>query len=160
MGNAHDAEDAVQETLTKAYRAFGTFKQGTNVGAWLSRIMLNVIADNMRKQMREPRPISLDEAPDDQAPMEIASSDPNPEQMLLNSVLDSELQIALDSISEDLLTPFLLREIQELSYKEIANVLDVPIGTVMSRLSRARAQLLKKLTNSDIAKKRAISAGA
>jgi RNA polymerase sigma-70 factor (ECF subfamily) len=157
LGNAQDAEDAVQETFSKAFRAFSSFKQGTNVGAWLSRIMLNVIADNLRKQQREPRPLSLDETADDSAPIDVASPNPGPEQLLLNNVLDAELQCALDSISEDLLTPFLLREIQELSYKEIAAAMDVPIGTVMSRLSRARAQLLKLLSKSELAKSRAIS---
>jgi len=119
--------------------------------------MLNVIADHLRKTQREPKPLSLDETFEDSAPIDIASSDPGPEQLLLNNVLDSELQSALESISEELLMPFLLREIQELSYKEIATTMDVPIGTVMSRLSRARAQLLKKLSQSELAKARAVS---
>lgn len=147
----------MQETFSKAFRAFSTFSQGSNVGAWLSRIMLNVIADHLRKTQREPKPLSLDETFEDSAPIDIASPDLGPEQLLLNNVLDSELQAALESISEELLMPFLLREIQELSYKEIATAMDVPIGTVMSRLSRARAQLLKKLSKSELAKARAVS---
>lgn len=156
LGTAHDAEDATQETFSKAYKSFSTFKPGTNVGAWLSRIMLNVIADQLRKLQREPKPLSLDDSDDDYSPMDIASNQPGPEQLLLESVLDAELQTALDSISEELLAPFLLREIQELSYKEIAEVLNIPIGTVMSRLSRARNQLLKKLRGSELAKARAV----
>jgi RNA polymerase sigma-70 factor (ECF subfamily) len=157
LGNSQDAEDAVQDTYGKAFKSFASFKQGTNVGAWLSRIMLNVIADHLRKHQREPRPLSLDDNVADAAPIDIASGDPGPEQLLLNNVLDAELQSALESISDDLLMPFLLREIQELSYKEIAATMDVPIGTVMSRLSRARAQLLKVLSKSELAKTRAVS---
>jgi RNA polymerase sigma-70 factor, ECF subfamily len=157
LGNAQDAEDAVQETFSKAFKAFASFKPGTNAGAWLSRIMLNVIADQLRKIQREPRAISLDETSDDSAPIDLASPGPGPEQLLLNNVLDAELQLALDSISDELLTPFLLREIQELSYKEIAATMDVPIGTVMSRLSRARGQLLKILSKSELAKTRAVT---
>lgn len=143
LSSAEDAEDVVQETYLKAFRAFDSFKEGTNSKAWLVRILVNTIRDHIRKDSRREHMVSLDEAVHT-----VASSTPDPEEQFCRGELDPELQSALQSLPEAFLTPFLLRELQELSYQEIANTLGIPIGTVMSRLSRAREMLRKALENS------------
>lgn len=140
LSNAEDAEDVVQETFCKAFRAFDSFREGSNSKAWLVRILVNTIRDHIRKDSRTLQAVPLDEAI--HAPI---SRHPSPEDQLTENELDPELQAALQSLPESFLSPFLLRELHGLSYQEIANVLDVPIGTVMSRLSRARDMLRKKL---------------
>jgi len=146
LSSAEDAEDVVQETYLKAFRAFDTFREGTNSKAWLIRILVNSIRDHIRKDGRTVQSVPLDES--------IQSSNshfPNPEELLCRNEIDPELQSALRSLPETFLTPFLLRELQALSYREIATALDIPIGTVMSRLSRARDMLRKSLVTSQSA---------
>lgn len=146
LSNAEDAEDIVQETYLKAFRAFDTFREGTNSKAWLIRILVNTIRDHIRKDGRTVQSVPFDES------IQVASRHTaDPEEKLCRREIDPELQSALRSLPESFLTPFLLRELQALSYQEIAAALDIPIGTVMSRLSRARDMLRKNLTASQSA---------
>ena len=140
LSNAEDTEDVLQETYLKAFRAFDTFKEGTNAKAWLIQILLNTIRDHIRKEHRTVQAIPLDET------IHITNQQfPSPEQQLCASELDTRLLEALRSLPETFLSPLLLRELQSFSYQEIASALDIPIGTVMSRLSRARDLLRSKL---------------
>lgn len=140
LSNAEDTEDVLQETYLKAFRAFDTFREGTNAKAWLIQILLNAIRDHIRKEHRTLQAIPLDET------IHVTSQQfPSPEQQLCANELDSHLLEALRSLPEIFLSPLLLRELQSLSYQEIATTLDIPIGTVMSRLSRARDLLRNKL---------------
>lgn len=140
LSNAEDSEDVLQETYLKAFRAFDTFKEGSNAKAWLIQILLNVIRDHIRKEHRTLQAIPLDETIH-----ATVQQFPSPEQLLCARELDPALLGALRSLPETFLAPLLLRELQSLSYQEIATTLDIPIGTVMSRLSRARDLLRKML---------------
>lgn len=140
LSSAEDAEDVLQETYLKAFRAFDSFKEGTSTKAWLIQILLNAIRDHIRKEHRTIKAAPLDET------IQVAShQSPSPEQQLCANELDSALLEALQSLPDTFLSPLLLRELQSLSYQEIANTLEIPIGTVMSRLSRARDLLRNKL---------------
>lgn len=145
LGSREDAEDVLQETYIKAFRAYKGYKDG-NLQAWLTTILLNTIRDFKRKPSTN-LVSSLDAHENQDHLLEISDQGPNPEEQLLESELDYNLERALKSTPEWLLTPFLLRELQQLSYKEIAEALTIPIGTVMSRLSRARKHLCGKLSN-------------
>jgi RNA polymerase sigma-70 factor, ECF subfamily len=142
LGNAQDAEDVVQETYMKAFRSFGDFREGTNIKAWLTQILVNSIRDRYRKHSHMVSTVELDEAMGDGAD---EPAFPGPEELLCNDETDPELSRALKSMSEKLAIPLVLREAYDASYEEIANVLNVPKGTVMSRLSRARLELRRLL---------------
>lgn len=144
LGNRHDAEDIVQETYLKAYRAFGTFKNGTSVKNWLTQILVNNVRDHFRKASRTVQTVDIAEGLGEitEEPVQIG-----PEQEICDGEIDPSLASALRSMPDTCLAPLLLREIHEASYHEIATILDIPMGTVMSRLSRARALLRKKLLN-------------
>lgn len=141
LGHAQDAEDIVQETYLKAFRALDSFKEGTNAEAWLVQILLNTVRDHYRHVKRTAPTMSLDESD------EASKSRPtkSPEQQFIDNEFDETVLSAMKATPEWLLTPLLLREIHDMSYKELAEILDVPIGTVMSRLSRARLFLRQQL---------------
>jgi len=146
MGNAPDAEDVVQDTLSKAYRSFSTFETGTNVKAWLTRILLNASNDLFSKRTRQIDTIALEESLDEiQMQQSTSASMQNPELIAQQDEIDPALFAALQSIPSSLLHPLLLREIEDLSYQEISTLMNVPIGTVMSRLYRARQLVRSKL---------------
>jgi RNA polymerase sigma-70 factor, ECF subfamily len=146
MGNAQDAEDVVQDTLLKAYRSFGTFEAGTNVKAWLTKILLNASNDLFSKKMRQVDTISLDEGLDEiQMQQSSSASLQNPALIAEQNEIDPALLAALQALPSTLLFPLLLREIEDLSYQEISSLINVPIGTVMSRLYRARQLVRNKL---------------
>ena len=145
LGNAHDAEDVVQETYLKAFRAIESFQPGSNLQSWLAQILVNTIRDHVRRLTRSVSTISLEGFEEPGIDFEVAECSAGPEQELIENELDADLVRALRSTPEWLLTPLLLREFHELTYKEIASVLDLPVGTVMSRLSRARQHLRQKL---------------
>jgi RNA polymerase sigma-70 factor (ECF subfamily) len=128
--NAHDAEDLVQETFLRAFRAFDGYTPGTNIRAWLHTILYRVRTDAFRRAGRSPQTVEL--AGD-------GPSVPAPQDALASGAED--LVRALDGLPEAFRTAVVLRDIQELSYDEIAGVLGVPIGTVMSRIHRGRAAL-------------------
>lgn len=145
--NADRAQDLVQDTYLKAIRARGRFTKGSNLKAWLYTILHNTWRNRQRDQARAP--IDFDsEAVEQAAGGGVAgASSPaeSPETLLLRQTLDADLQAALDAMPEAFREVVWLRDVDELSYQEIAGVIDAPIGTVMSRLSRGRRQLHDRL---------------
>jgi RNA polymerase sigma-70 factor (ECF subfamily) len=132
-GNVQDAEDLVQETYLRGFRAFDRFEPGTNLRAWLYSILHNCRADALRKR----KPMRLAEEPLEDGPAL------PPQQLQIGAELD--LEKALARVPEVFRETLILRDIEELSYDEIARALEIPIGTVMSRLSRGRAVLRQAL---------------
>lgn len=129
--NAHDAEDLVQETCLRAFRAFDRYEPGTNIRAWLFTILYRLRADTVRKIMRGQRTVELEEM--DLPPV------PAPQENLATG--QEDIARALFALPEGFRTAVVLRDIEEFSYEEIARILQVPIGTVMSRIHRGRALL-------------------
>ena len=155
-----DAEDLVQETYIRAFRFRDQFTLGTNMKAWLFRILTNTFINTYRRKTAQPEVTDLDgidefslyrRMADDRA----ASTSPDPEAELLNSVVDTEVTDALEELPEKFRTTVLL-DVEGFSYKEIAEMLGIPIGTVMSRLHRGRKFLQKRLY--DLARERGIAA--
>ena len=144
--NPADAEDLVQETYLKGYKAFNSFKDGTNLRAWLFRILTNSFINDYRKKQRS---FDEQEVEDIEALNTLSSADYSSnthlgisaEDALFERLTDDEIQTAIDSLPETYKDVVLLADVQGFSYKEIADILDVPDGTVMSRLHRARAKL-------------------
>jgi RNA polymerase sigma-70 factor (ECF subfamily) len=146
--NPADAEDVVQETYLKAYRAYNTFKAGTNLKAWLYRILTNTYINRYRKQQRRPSEVELGELQDlylFRRLGEQSGAERSTEESVLESMVDEDIKQALESLPETFRMPVLLADVEGFSYKEIAEIMDVPIGTVMSRLHRGRKALQKKL---------------
>ncbi|HVL67573.1 MAG TPA: sigma-70 family RNA polymerase sigma factor [Vicinamibacterales bacterium] len=137
-----DAEDLVQDTYLKAFRASAQFQRGTNLKAWLFTILHNTFRNMRRDQGRNP--VDVDSEVVEQA--ESAGGAENPEQVLARATLDADLQAALDDLPEAFRQAVWLRDVEEFSYAEIARMIDVPIGTVMSRISRGRRMLYERLS--------------
>jgi len=137
-----DAEDLVQDTYLKAFRSAGQFQRGTNLKAWLFTILHNTFRNMRRHDGRNP--VDVDSEYIEQAPARTAN-DFSPEELLTRATLDVDLQEALDALPEAFRQAVWLRDVEELTYAEIAEVLDVPIGTVMSRISRGRRALYERL---------------
>jgi RNA polymerase sigma-70 factor (ECF subfamily) len=146
--NPDAAQDLVQDTYLKALRGRSRFAAGTNLKAWLYTILHNTWRNRQRDRARsrvEADSEAVDRVAADGLEGGLASP-ANPEAQLLNATLSEDLQAALDALPEAFREAVWLRDVEELSYQEIATVLDVPIGTVMSRLSRGRRQLYRALT--------------
>ena len=139
---AADAEDLVQDTYLKAFRASHQFARGTNLKAWLFTILHNTFRNMRRHDGRNP--VDVDSDAVDSAAADIQGS-PSPEQILARATLDADLQAALDGLPEAFRQAVWLRDVEELSYAEMAEVLGIPIGTVMSRISRGRRALFAAL---------------
>jgi RNA polymerase sigma-70 factor (ECF subfamily) len=137
-----DAEDLVQETYLKAFRAAGQFERGTNLKAWLFTILYNTFRNMRRHDGRNP--IEVDSEVVEQA-IDVAGQENTPEQLLTRATLDADLQAALDALPDAFRQAVWLRDVEEFSYAEIATMIDVPIGTVMSRISRGRRMLFERL---------------
>lgn len=142
------AQDLVQDTYLKAYRARARFAPGTNLKAWLYTILHNTWRNRRRDQARAPVEVNSEtvDVVVGQGVASSASTQDTPEDALVKTVLSEDLRAALDGLPEAFRETVWLRDVDELSYQEIAAVLDVPIGTVMSRLSRARRLLFDALT--------------
>ena len=148
--NRADAEDLVQETFLKGWRAFDSYQQGTNLRAWLFRIMTNTFINKYNSQQRRPQETELDEVEElylfrrmgafDQSKMTHSAED-----QMLELFTDDEVKNAIEDLPETFRIPVLLSDVEGFSYKEIAEMLDVPIGTVMSRLHRGRKAMQKML---------------
>ena len=148
--NPADAEDLVQETYLKAYRGFGGFEQGTNLKAWLYRILTNTFINSYRSKKRRPEESELDEVEDlylyrRLGGLEAAAVGRSAEDELMDLVTDQEVKDAIEALPEQFRMAVLLADVEGFSYKEIAEILDIPIGTVMSRLHRGRKALQKAL---------------
>jgi RNA polymerase sigma-70 factor (ECF subfamily) len=143
--NPADAEDLVQETFLRAYRGFGGFEEGTNLKAWLYRILTNTFINAYRKRQRQPVTVSEQEVEDRSLFERLGESGPSAESEVLERLPDDDVKEALDSLSEGFRLAVLLADVEGFSYKEIAEIMDVPIGTVMSRLHRGRRALERRL---------------
>ena len=139
-----DAEDLVQDTYLKAFRSSSQFKRGTNLKAWLFTILHNTFLNMRRHDGRNP--VEVDSEVVEQA-ADARPSQQTPEQMLTRDTLNADLQAALDSLPEAFRQAVWLRDVEEFSYAEIAQMVQVPIGTVMSRISRGRRMLYERLSN-------------
>lgn len=142
--NAEDAEDLVQETYFKAYRYYDKFEEGTNFKAWLFKIMKNTFINNYRRQQQAPPQsdfAEIEESFESQVSEEASGQIKSPEEEFLENVLDEDVQRALDSLPTDYRMVVVLADLEGFSYKEIAEILEVPVGTVMSRLYRGRRLL-------------------
>jgi RNA polymerase sigma-70 factor (ECF subfamily) len=146
--NPTDAEDLVQETYLRAFRGFAGFQEGTNLKAWLYRILTNSFINTYRKKQREPQFV---EGPDDIDEWYLfdklgaRSVEPSAEIEVLDKIPDESVKAALESLPENFRLPVLLADVEGFSYKEIAEIMDSPVGTVMSRLHRGRKALQKAL---------------
>ncbi|MCA1559368.1 MAG: sigma-70 family RNA polymerase sigma factor [Acidobacteria bacterium] len=137
-----DAEDLVQDTYLKAFRASAQFQRGTNLKAWMFTILHNTFRNMRRHDGRDP--IDVDSEVVERA-VDRAGEEASPEQLLTRATLDADLQAALDALPDAFRQAVWLRDVEEFSYAEIARMIDVPIGTVMSRISRGRRMLYERL---------------
>ena len=145
-----DAEDLVQETYIKGWRSFHTFQEGTNLRAWLFRIMTNTYINKYNAKKRKGTEVELDDVEElflykrlgsiDQSQLSSSAED-----QMLELFTDDEVKNALEELPEDFRVPVLLSDVDGFSYKEIAEMLEIPIGTVMSRLHRGRKAMQKML---------------
>jgi RNA polymerase sigma-70 factor (ECF subfamily) len=144
--NPTDAEDLVQETSAKAYAAFHQFRPGTNLKAWLHRILANTFINGYRKRRREPRQATGGDFHDWHLPTDpLAPAVRSAEAEALDRLADSDILRALRDLPEEFRVAVYLADIEGYSYKEIAKIMGTPIGTVMSRLHRGRGRLRDKL---------------
>jgi len=146
--NPADAEDLVQDTYLRAFRGFAGFQEGTNLKAWLYRILTNSFINTYRKKQRQPQTV---DGPDDIEEWYLfdrlgsRNVESSAEDEVLESLPDDDVKQALESLPENFRLPVLLADVEGFSYKEIAEIMDTPIGTVMSRLHRGRKALEKAL---------------
>jgi len=148
--NPADAEDLVQETYLKAYRGYANFEAGSNLKAWLYRILTNNYINSYRSSQRHPQETELDDVEDLYLYRRLGNLDEllasrSAEDQLFDLFPDDEVVGALESLPEAFRLPVLLADVEEFSYKEIADMLDIPVGTVMSRLHRGRKAMQKQL---------------
>lgn len=159
--NPADAEDLVQETFMKAYQAFGSFTEGTNLKAWLYRIMTNLYISNYRKKQRQPFQASADELTDGQwldSTQHRSGGLESAEVEALKNLPNQEIVAAMNALPEDYRMVVYYADVEDLPYKDIAEIMGTPLGTVMSRLHRGRKQLRAALK--DVAAEQGIGRAA
>lgn len=148
--NRADAEDLVQETYLKGFRSFHTFTEGTNLRAWLFRILTNTYINRYRAKQRRPDETDLADVEDlylyhRLGTLDDASRGRSAEESLMEILPDDEVKAALEGLPDNFRLPVVLADVEGFSYKEIAEMLEIPIGTVMSRLHRGRKAMQKAL---------------
>jgi RNA polymerase sigma-70 factor (ECF subfamily) len=148
--NQADAEDLVQEAYLRGYRSFHTFQEGTNLRAWLFRILTNAYINKYRAKQRRPQESDLADVEDlylyrRLGSMETAAASMSAEEQFLDLFTDDEVKQALEDLPDNFRLPVLLADVEGFAYKEIAEMLDIPIGTVMSRLHRGRKAMQRAL---------------
>ena len=145
--NSNDAEDLVQEALTKAYRSWDKFESGTNCRAWLFKIMTNMFINEYRSKSRTPVALSVDDVDDGFLYGQLASAGAQrtPEEELFGRILDDDIKNAIAELPEDYRLVVTLSFVEGFSYQEIADIVDLQLGTVKSRLHRGRRLLQKRL---------------
>ncbi len=148
--NSADAEDLVQDTYLRAWRSFATFQEGTNLRAWLYRILTNSFINTYRAKQRRPSEAGLDNIEDLYLYKRLGSLDTalgnrSAEDTMFDLFTDDEVKAALEALPENFRLPVLLCDVEGFAYKEIAEILEIPVGTVMSRLHRGRKAMHKLL---------------
>ena len=145
-GSRDDAEDLLQETFLRAYRFWDKFQQGTNIRAWLFRIMKNSYINRYRKESKEPDTVDYDKIQNYYSSIRADFADPNDlQEKIFGGLLEDDISNALEALPEDFRTVVILSDIEELPYEEIAEFVNCPVGTVRSRLHRGRKMLREKL---------------
>ncbi len=141
-----DAEDLVQDTIVKAFRFFSSYEKGTNAKAWLFRILKNSYINNYRRKSKQPNQVDYDEVSTFYETIRAERTDTSDlEDKMFRDLIDDDISNALDELPEDFRTVVLLCDVEGFTYEEIANMLDVPIGTIRSRLHRGRNLLKAQL---------------
>jgi RNA polymerase sigma-70 factor (ECF subfamily) len=152
-----DAEDLLQETYLKGFRSFHTFTEGTNLRAWLFRILTNTYINRYRAKQRRPDETDLDDVEDLYLYRRLNTLDDpsrglSAEESLMEMLPDAEVKAALEALPDNFRLPIVLADVEGFSYKEIAEMLEIPIGTVMSRLHRGRKAMQKTLYDYAVAR--------
>jgi RNA polymerase sigma-70 factor (ECF subfamily) len=155
--NPSDAEDLVQETFLKAYRAFGRFEEGTNLKAWLYKILTNTFINSYRAAKRRPEKADVEDVEDlylyhRLGDLQATGTGRSAEDEMFDHFTDDEVKLAIESLPEAFRIAVLLADVEGFSYKEIAEITEVPIGTVMSRIHRGRKALQKALLDYAVAR--------
>jgi len=146
--NIKDAEDLVQETLLKAYRFFDRFELGTNIKAWLFKIMMNIFINDYRQKSKKPSSMSYDDVDDNYLYHQLKfnrSDAQDPEEQLFSRIFDDDVKRAIEELPDDFRIVVVLAFLEEFSYQEIAEIAGLQLGTVKSRLHRGRKLLQKSL---------------
>ncbi|MGH2719171.1 MAG: sigma-70 family RNA polymerase sigma factor [Actinomycetota bacterium] len=147
--NQADAEDLVQETFLRAFRSWDRFEPGTNLKAWLFKIMTNLFISSYRQRRREPLTVSTDDTEEFDLYRNLVDTDGSisrsAESIVIDALVDEDVKAALSNLAENFRIPVLLADVEGFSYREIADMLSIPIGTVMSRLHRGRKALQRAL---------------
>jgi len=153
-----NAEDLVSEVYSRAWKSYGQFERGTNMRAWLYKILTNTYINHYRQKQRQPSIINLDQPQGDLESGEttslydrLADTAPRPDQVLANRFLDRDMQKAIDALPEEFRMVVILCDVQSFSYQDAADMLEIPIGTVRSRLFRGRRLLQKALWEQAVA---------
>jgi RNA polymerase sigma-70 factor (ECF subfamily) len=150
LGNREEAEDCVQEAAVLAFRAFASFRTGTNFKAWFFQILVNCVRQNCRKRKRAPEIIPIDDAPDlylyiQSANAGLLERHSNPAALVISKMTEEQIHTAIAALPEEYRVVSVLYFVEELAYQEIADILECPVGTVRSRLHRGRKLLQKAL---------------
>lgn len=142
-GEPPDAEDLVQETMLKAYRAWDRYERGTNAKAWLLTILRNSYINKYRRAKSRPHTVDVDEIEPFTVFHDVADTDP--EGTFFSRIIDDRVTTAIDALPDEFREVLILSDVEDLSYADISRTVGVPVGTVKSRLFRARQQLQKRL---------------